>query len=213
MLYLSRLPEWLNRHRLSVAFTLLASTLLYFLFEPPAIADLSEEHRHYTGELLQSWDRGEVVVLLRHLERCDRYDVPCLTDKSGLTARAKLVGDELHEDFGELGLDKSIVYNSPALRTAETEALVFGDVGEERDWLVSCEEDFIDTALDNKQVARNLILVTHSHCINYAQEALGYDEELPAYGSAIFLSLADNPEGVKALGFIDPEDWDLTFAR
>ncbi|PRB84046.1 histidine phosphatase family protein [Pseudomonas sp. MYb185] len=213
MHYLSGLTGWLNRYKLSLGVSLLASALLYFVLEPPAIADLSEEHRHYTGELLQSWDRGEVVVLLRHLERCDRYDVPCLTDKSGLTARAKLVGDELHEDFGELGLDKAIVYNSPALRTAETEALVFGDVGEERDWLASCEEDFIDNALSNKQADRNLILVTHSHCINHAQEALGYAEELPSYGSAIFLSLEDNPEVVKVLGFIDPEDWDLTFGH
>lgn len=183
---------------------------LYVALEPPAIADLSEEHRHYTGELLQSWEEGRVIVLMRHLERCDKYDLPCLTDKEGITARAKQVGIALREDFRELGLDKVVIYNSPLLRTAETESLVFDDAGEDRDWLVNCNKRFLDEALSNKLDGHNLILVTHSHCINRVQEVLGYADDDPNYGAVVFLSMTDTAERPKVLGFLDPEDWDGT---
>lgn len=196
-----------SRHKVTLGLMLLAGVMLYFFLEPPAIADLSEEHRHYTGELLQSWEEGKIIVLLRHLERCDRHDVPCLTDKEGITARAKTIGEELRDDFHELGLERAVIYNSPRPRTAETEALVFNDIGEDRDWLINCETDFLGDTLRNKQVGRNLVLVTHSRCIKRFQEALGYAEEIPAYGTALFFSIAGPSDPLKALGFLDAEDW------
>lgn len=200
------LVEKLNHHRLSVSVILAISVALYVALQPPAVADLSEENRHYTGELLQAWEEGHIIVLLRHLERCDKHDLPCLTDKQGITARAKHIGTELRDDFFQLGLDKATIYNSPLLRTAETEALVFNDIGEDRDWLINCQEDFLGDALSNKGPGRNLILVTHSRCIKRFQDALGYAEEIPAYGSALFLSVAD-AQNPKVLGFLDADDW------
>lgn len=198
----------LARYKLSLALAVGAGVALYLALQPPAIADLSEEHRHYTGELLQSWREGKVIALMRHLERCDKHDVPCLTDDpEGLTARALPVGQALKEDFAQLGLDRAIIYNSPFSRTAQTEMLVFDDAGEDRDWLVHCELDFLNQALANKPAESNLILVTHSHCINRVQEVLGYADEDPHYGSVVFLSLADASGQPKVLGFLDADDW------
>lgn len=228
---LRSVPALLGRYKLSVALVLGAAVALYMALQPPEIGDLSEEHRHYTGELLQSWKEGEVIALMRHLERCDKYDLPCLTeDPDGLTARSRPVGEALREDFQQLGLDNAIIYNSPLSRTAQTETLVFGDRGEDRDWLVNCELDFLDQVLGNKPRDRNLILVTHSHCINRVQEVLGYDDEDPHYGAVVFLSLSDLEAPVadearrattkvartptaqhpKVLGFLDADDWDAT---
>lgn len=198
----------LGQHKLSLGLVLSVGVALYFVLQPPAIADLSEEHRHYTGELLKSWEEGKVIALIRHLERCDKYDVPCLTeDPDGLTARSQPVGEALREDFHQLGLEKAIIYNSPLSRTAQTEMLVFGDIGEDRDWLVNCELDFLDLALSNKPADNNLILVTHSHCINRVQEVLGYADEDPHYGSVVFLAVTDTVEQPKVLGFLDADDW------
>ena len=219
-------PALLSRYKLSIALALGAVVALYVALQPPEIGDLSEEHRHYTGELLQSWQEGRVVALMRHLERCDKYDLPCLTeDPNGLTARSRPVGEALREDFQQLGLEKAIIYNSPLSRTAQTEMLVFGDSGEDRDWLVNCELDFLDQVLSNKPQDRNLILVTHSHCINRVQEVLGYDDEDPHYGAVVFLlptdldappaagkRVAGTKPGLRArvLGFLDADDWDAT---
>lgn len=202
--------QLMKRHRFALGAMLLAGGALYVSLQPPAIADLSEENRHYASELLQAWQDGSVIVLVRHLERCDRHDVPCLTDSEGITARAKPVGEELRDDFHQMGLERAIIYNSPLLRTAETEALVFDDVGEDRDWLINCEEDFLGDTLSNKQPGRNLVLVTHSRCIRRFQEALGYADETPTYGSATFFSLADATSQIKVLGFLDAEDWYAT---
>jgi phosphohistidine phosphatase SixA len=193
---------------LTLAFTVLVAASFYYLNKPASIADISEEHRHYTGELLQAWEKGDVIVLLRHLERCDKYDVPCLTAKKGITTRAKPVGVELRDDFFQLGLEKTVVYNSPELRTAETEAIVFNDVGQDRDWLINCHDDFLGDILQNKQERHNLVLVTHSRCIKRFQEQLDYEEESPMYGSAIFvLPAGPTKKSVKVLGFLDAEDW------
>lgn len=198
----------LIRYKLSLGLALSAGVALYVVLQPPAIADLSEEHRHYTGELLQSWQDGNVIALVRHLERCDKYDVPCLTeDPDGLTARSQPVAEGLRDDFQQLGLEKALIYNSPLSRTAQTEMLVFGDAGEDRDWLVNCERDFLNQVLANKRADTNLILVTHSHCINRVQEVLGYADEDPYYGSVVFLTLTEATQQPKVLGFLDADDW------
>ncbi|MCL5043474.1 MAG: histidine phosphatase family protein [Gammaproteobacteria bacterium] len=197
------------QHKLKAGSVVGVLITAFLLLEPPAIADLSEENRQYTADLLEDWRAGEVVVLLRHLERCDRYDLPCLTDKEGITSRAIEPGRALQEDFSQLGLGNTDIFNSPMLRTAETEAIVFADQGEDRDWLINCHDNLLGDVMANKRPGRNLALVTHSRCIKRFNEALGYADESPGYGAALFFSTADDPKSLQVLGFLDQEDWEM----
>ena len=124
-----------KRKWLVIAVALSVIALAVIVFESPAIADLSEENRHEVPTLKAQWQKGEVIVLVRHLERCDKADSPCLTGTEGITARSVDKGQALSEDFYRLGLLNSDVYNSPLDRTAQTESIVFGDRGFDRDWL------------------------------------------------------------------------------
>lgn len=205
----SRFRRVLLQHKFKLVGLVSVTVAVFLILEPPVIADLSEENRQYTADLLEDWQAGEIIVVLRHLERCDRYDQPCLTDSEGITARSVEPGLALQEDFQHLGLGNTDIYNSPLLRTAETEAIVFADKGEDRDWLIDCHENLLGDVMANKRPGRNLALVTHSRCIKRFQEALGYAEQSPQYGAALFFSTADDPKSLQVLGFLDQEDWEM----
>ena len=197
------------QHKLKVSSVLGVVVAIFLVLEPPAIADLSEENHRYTADLLEDWQAGEIIVVLRHLERCDKYDLPCLTGSEGITARSVEPGLALQEDFQHLGLGNTDIFNSPLLRTAETEAIVFADQGEDRDWLINCHDNLLNDVMANKRPGQNLALVTHSRCIKRFNQALGYAEESPGYGAALFFSTADDPKSLQVLGFLDQEDWEM----
>ena len=199
-----------NRRRWLIAvFTLAVIALAVIVFESPAIADLSEDNRHEVPTLKAQWQKGEVIVLVRHLERCDKEDAPCLMGTEGITARSVDEGQALSEDFYRLGLLNSDVYNSPLDRTAQTESIVFGDRGSDRDWLFKCKKSIFRDAMANKEPGKNLILVTHSSCIDSFEESLGYASETPEYGTSLFFSPGPDNK-LEVHGFLDMEDWDHT---
>lgn len=177
------------------------------LLQPPELADLSEENRYQLPNLKAQWARGDLVVLVRHLERCDKEDFPCWEGSDGITSRSVAVGRELGDDFFQLGLNNSDIYNSPLSRTAQTEAIVFRDVGKDQEWLYRCRETMLADALKRKTPGRNLVLVTHSSCIAKFEQALGYDSDTPAYGTSLFFSAIEKPGSLSVLGFLDAEDW------
>lgn len=183
-----------------------------FILHPPEIADLSEESRHELPSLLTQWENGEVIVLLRHLERCDKEDYPCLEGTQGVTSRSVAVGNALAGSFSQLGLGKTDIYNSPLTRTAQTEAIVFDDAGVDEDWLYKCRETMVHDALQHKKPHKNLILVTHSSCISAFEEELGYDTDTPAYGTSLFFSEGAERGSLDALGFLDAEDWSVALS-
>ena len=84
-----------NRRRwLIAAFTLVVIGLSVIVFESPAIADLSEDNRHEVPTLKAQWQKGEVIVLVRHLERCDKEDAPCLMGTEGCLLYTSDAADE-----------------------------------------------------------------------------------------------------------------------
>jgi phosphohistidine phosphatase SixA len=74
--------------------------------------------------------------------------------------------------FEQLGLSKADIYNSPMLRTAQTAAYMFNKVGTGEDWLISCKGTMLRDALAHKVAGRNLILVTHSECMEQLEKDL-----------------------------------------
>jgi hypothetical protein len=178
-----------------------------FIFHPNEIEDLSEASRHEIPHLLNQWENGNVIVLLRHLERCDKEDHPCLQGTEGVTSRSVSVGNVLAASFNQLGLDKADIYNSPLTRTAQTESIVFNDAGVDGDWLYRCRETMLHDALNHKTPGKNLVLVTHSSCISAFEEALGYASDTPEYGTSLFFTKAVEPDSLNVLGFLDANDW------
>jgi hypothetical protein len=198
---LARLRQWLPR---------LASVglLAWLLVLPgaPMAPDLSEDPAR-VSRLLEEWRRGEVIVLVRHLERCSRAEVACLGPATGITARSAEIAAELAEDFHQLGLDRADILNSPLTRTAQTAQLLFQQ-SDVRDWLYQCEDDFLADALKQKASGRNLVLVTHSSCMDESEEALQLADQEFDYGTALFISAGQRG---RVLGFIDATDWEQAF--
>mgnify|MGYP000905543919 FL=1 len=185
----------------------LVAALGALVMQPPEIEDLSEERSHELPNLLAQWQEGDVIVLLRHLERCDKEDYPCLEGTEGITSRSLPVGGWLADGFGQLGLTRTDVYNSPLTRTAQTESLVFNDVGMDEDWLYRCKERMLDDALEHKVPGKNMVLVTHSSCISAFEKSLGYDSDTPEYGTALFFSKSVDSDSLQVIGFLDADDW------
>lgn len=202
-----------RRHALLLLAVAAPAAVAALMLMPPSMPDLSDSDAIERQFLYDSWAKGDSIVVVRHLERCDRADVPCLVEKDGLTARSVLVAAELSDDFFQLGLDKTDIYNSPLARTDQTADLLFSSRSSDQGWLYNCrkEDTLLRDALANKQQGRNLVLVTHSSCIARFEDDLGFSSDTPEYGAAIFLSVEPQADQARLLGFVDTDDWDRVF--
>ncbi|WP_166365017.1 histidine phosphatase family protein [Pseudomonas akapageensis] len=190
---------------------LVPAWLLAESFGTPMAADLNRSSPAQVSALVSDWHRGNVIVLVRHLERCSRVDAPCLDGRAGITARSTAIGEYMGKEFRQLGLSNSDIYNSPLKRTAQTAQVMFNQTTAKQDWLYQCNGTFMGEALQRKVPGRNLILVTHSSCIDEFEASLGLSESDPDYGGALFISTSDDKTQNKVLGFIDADDWDDVF--
>lgn len=187
--------------------------LAVWVFDPPEMPDLSTDRASTYEAVQQSWQLGEAVVLVRHLERCDRSHWPCMDGGDGITARSVDIGRALSEDFYQLGLHQAMLYNSPMTRTDQTAEILFGDYSGDRNWLNKCRksDSLLEDVMRFKQPGRNLVLITHSTCIARFEEALGFSSDTPDYGTSIFLTAGPGGKYPQMLGFVEVEDWDRVF--
>lgn len=178
------------------------------LFIDPKPADLSESSFALTSNMLAEWQGGDLIVFVRHLERCSRVDAACLNEPSGITWRASAVGLELRKEFVDLGLTATDVYSSPLIRTSQTSALLFAEPTANKDFLYQCKKSFVQDALAQKTPGRNLVLITHSSCMDEVNDSLSYAEVDYEYGTAVFVNVEADSQ--QLLGFIDTDDWAKT---
>jgi phosphohistidine phosphatase SixA len=202
---LSRYTRYRNA-AVVLASALLVIPLTVWLLQPAAVPDLA--HGNVTGAkaLANGWAKGDMIVLVRHVERCDHSSAACLVGNDGITERSRSVAVEVGKHFEQLGLSKADIYNSPMLRTAQTAAYMFNKVGTGEDWLISCKGTMLRDALAHKVAGRNLILVTHSECMEQLEKDLKLSGSTPGYGASLFVS-AETPQTPRMLGFIDASDW------
>lgn len=189
-----------------LASALLVVPLIVFLLRPATAPDLAHGNVAGAQALMTGWAKGDVIVLVRHVERCDHSSAPCLVGNDGITARARSVAESLGAQFRHLGLDKADIYNSPILRTAQTANFMFNKVGTGEDWLISCKGTMLRDALAHKVAGRNLVLVTHSECMEQLEKDLKLPPTTLGYGASLFIS-AETPQTPRMLGFIDASDW------
>ena len=208
---LSRFARYRNT-AVVLASVLLVVPLTVWLLRPAAVPDLAHGNVAGAQALLTGWAKGDLIVLVRHVERCDHSRAACLTGNDGITDRARSVAVSVGAQFEQLGLDKADIYNSPMIRTAQTASYMFNKVAANEDWLISCKGTMLRDALAHKVAGRNLILVTHSECMAQIEKDLKLPAATLGYGASLFISAA-TPQVPKMLGFIEASDWRSVSSR
>lgn len=202
---LSRLTRYQNT-AVVLASALLVIPLTIWLLQPAAVPDLAHGNVEGARALAAGWAKGEVIVLVRHVERCDHSKAACLSGHDGITDRSRSVAVNVGAQFEQLGLNNADIYNSPMTRTAQTAGYMFNKVGVGEDWLISCKGTMLHDALAHKVAGRNLILVTHSECMAQLEKDLRVSTSTLGYGASLFIS-AQKPLTPRVLGFIEASDW------
>jgi hypothetical protein len=123
----------------AVAATLvIAALVMGFVWWPRSPVNLGTAGSEVTSNLVHRWQAGEVVVLVRHAERCDRSNNPCLGPADGITRVGSDAAIAVGQGFMHLGMAQTDVLSSPATRTAQTSHFMFGKDAITQEWLVSC---------------------------------------------------------------------------
>ena len=202
------LSRWARYRNSAVvlASALLVIPLTVWLLRPAAVPDLAHGNVAGAQALLSGWAKGEMIVLVRHVERCDHSKAACLSGNDGITDRSRSVAVAVGAQFEQLGLNNADIYNSPSMRTVQTAGYMFNHAATGDDWLINCKGRMLRDALAHKIAGRNLILVTHSECMEQLEKDLKVAGSDLGYGASLFVSAA-NPAAPQMLGFIEASDW------
>lgn len=195
-----------------LAASVLVLPLTLWLLAPAAVPDLAHGNVAGAQALAAGWAKGDMIVLVRHVERCDHSRAVCLSGDDGITDRSRTVAVAVGAQFEQLGLNNADIYNSPVLRTVQTAGYMFNHAASGEDWLINCKGRMLQDALAHKIPGRNLILVTHSECMAQLEKDLKVPTSNPGYGASLFVSAA-SPAAPKMLGFIEASDWRTVTTR
>lgn len=179
----------------------------YLLWRPAPLPDLADGNAAGLAQMKAQWAEGDMIVLVRHVERCDHSEATCLGSAEGITDRARAVAVGLGAQFERLGLAHTDLYNSPLIRAVQTSSYMFNSATSGQDWLFNCKGTLLHDALAHKVAGRNLVLVTHSECMEELEKELRVASSSFDYGSTLFLSTANGNAKAHLLGFLDPTDW------
>lgn len=198
---IKRLQRW------GAGLVFIALLLTGFLLWPSSPRDLGIGNRLLTSQVLPSWRDGDLIVLVRHEERCDRSANPCFGAPEGLTVVGTQRAQELGKAFIKIGMDGTDVLASPALRTAQTLQFMFGKAELTSGQQAICGKAMGDELLSHKQPGRNLVFVTHSGCIADFEKSLGFPHsKFSDYGSALFVRVKANGK-FETLGIMNSQAW------
>lgn len=159
------------------------------------------------AELIKHWQAGEVVVLVRHAERCDRSSNPCLGPADGITRLGSESAAAVGQGFVRLGMSQTDVFTSPMTRTQQSAHYMFGKEAASQEWLASCGAALRNDVIAHKIPHRNSVLVTHSGCISDFEKQTGFPHaSFTDYSSALFVSIDANGQ-LQVLGVLNDTDW------
>ena len=185
-----------------------------YAFRPAPLADLAQGQRLARADFFPLWAQGSLVVLVRHVERCDHSTNPCLAQPDGITIKGRIMAERLGLAFQSLGMEGANLYNSPLRRTEQTAAFAFHLTTTDQDWLANCRKAMLDNVIKHKQDGHNLVLVTHSECIVDLEKSLHLPfPSAPDYGAAMVVSVDPHTHVAKALGYVDAQDWGKVLAK
>lgn len=184
-----------------------AALFSYEAFTRNTVEDLCSTKKLASSGLSNDWKSGDVILLIRHEERCDRSSNPCLGPDNGITVsgseRAKEAGIRLKTYFE---LDNSDIFTSPMTRTVQTSDVMLGKARLLSDREAICGSDIIDKLLKHKIANRNLIVVTHNTCMKDLIRTSGHKHSWsPEYGSLLFAKTTSKNE-IKIVGKLNSDD-------
>lgn len=181
---------------------------------PVPMTDLAEAHHALKADFYSLWDKGDLVVLMRHVERCDHSSNPCLNQPDGITVKGRGMAEHLGQSMRQLGLGQVDIFNSPLLRTEQTSQYAFSQKTHAQDWLINCRRSMLDDIVKHKVDHRNLVLVTHSECITELQKSLKVNSPWSAeYGSSLIVEVNPVDHSTRVLGYVEAQDWGKVLAR
>lgn len=198
---------------LGVAAAVLTVLAANWLLRPAAVVDLSVNDNALKADLFGHWQKGDLVVLLRHAERCDHSTNPCLGPADGITRKGQAAAVRIGQSLSAMGLDHADIFNSPLTRTAQTSRYAFANTSSPQDWLANCRQTMLRDVLAHKVDQRNLVLVSHSECADALEKSLNVTRRsVLGYASALFVTV-DSYGSASILGFLDAEDWKSVLAQ
>jgi phosphohistidine phosphatase SixA len=203
-------PTWLSRlfglTGLIVVLVIIAGGTGFALWSrsPPNLVTAGTETK---ADLLQRWQAGEIVALVRHTERCDRSSNPCLGPADGITQAGSVEAAAVGQGFQRLGLSQTDVLSSPVTRTVQTSHYMLGKDAMTQEWLSICGKTMRNDVVAHKVAHRNLVLVTHSGCIHEFEAQTGFRHAPKSeYGSSLFVRISADGQ-LKVLGIVKADDW------
>ncbi|KAA6172033.1 histidine phosphatase family protein [Pseudomonas marginalis] len=196
----------LSKAMLSVGFI----GAVFFAYETlgkNSVEDLGSNKKLFQSGLIEDWNSGNVIFLIRHEERCDRSSNPCLGLHDGITRfgseKAKEAGSRIKSYFG---LDNTDIFTTPTTRTIQTSEFMLGKASLLPDRETICGNDIIDKLLKHKAPSKNLILITHNTCIKDLIKATDYKKPgNPQYGSLLFAKFSSH-NTMQIIGTLDTGD-------
>jgi phosphohistidine phosphatase SixA len=193
---------------LTIVAAAVALTLLAWFMSRHAVADLGSQDSMQQAGAYEHWAQGNVIMLIRHAERCDRSTAACLGPADGITQTGSQAARSVGQGLASLGLSNALTLVSPLTRTRQTAEFLFGKSLPHADWLHSCDSGFAETALANKRRHQNLVLVTHSGCIDHFLRTLDVQpgERGTEYAEAVLISV-DKRNRPHLLGSIKADQW------
>jgi phosphohistidine phosphatase SixA len=178
-----------------------------FTLWPRSPADLGSGNNATSVGLLQHWQAGDLIVLVRHAERCDRSGNPCLGPADGITGVGSETAVTVGQGLKKLGMGTTDVLTSPTTRTTQTAQYMVDRSVPAPDWLGNCDTSLLQEAIAHKVPQRNLVAVTHSGCIGHVEKQLGYPHAAGAeYTSSLFLTVDEHGKA-HILGVMNVNGW------
>jgi phosphohistidine phosphatase SixA len=185
-----------------------AAVVTGLILWPKSPINLAHEGAQARAQLLQQWSAGEIAVLVRHAERCDRSSNPCLGPADGITRVGSEAAAGVGQGLARLGLTQTDILTSPVTRTVQTAHYMFNSDPRTQEWLATCGTTLRNDVVAHKVAQRNLVLVTHSGCIADFEKQTGFKHSAKdaEYASALFVRIDGNGQ-LQVLGIVNAEDW------
>ncbi len=97
---------------------------------------------------------------------------------------------------------------------------MFNGFSIDKKWLHDdCKGDFLKDIFDFKEDDKNMVLITHSNCINNLIELDGGRlidtgvEDRETYGITVFYAVYKDEQQTYVLGYLYPDDWAKILSR
>lgn len=204
-------PSWVqhfNYRRRVLLVSVIGLVASAWFWTATPVVDLGVVNNMLKSGLYQRWAQGDVVVMVRHAERCDRSGNTCLGSADGITKIGSNAAVAVGFGLQRLGLENTRMLASPLTRTRQTADFISGQAVPTQDWLSECDSGFKKAVMDHKKQKENLVLITHSGCIDQFERKMGVhaSDRSSEYTQAFFVQV-DGTHAPKILGSLDAAQW------